>query len=136
MANDVFAQIASNGIGGRQWLLEEKTPAPHTTKECLLTTHTTGEYPAPEKPYTKEALYADLNCLREKMKPFLADLAPVQETHSQPAGCLRVTGMGMPLRPERYAPVIERSQAMISCAVPCAISSPPCSPAPGPMSTI
>ena len=85
MANDVFAQIASNGIGGRQWLLEEKTPAPHTTKECLLTTHTTGEYPAPEKPYTKEALYADLNCLREKMKPFLADLAPVQETYTKKA---------------------------------------------------
>ena len=48
MANDVFAQIASNGIGGRQWLLEEKAPAPHAAKECVLTAHTTGEYPAPE----------------------------------------------------------------------------------------
>ena len=67
---------------------------------------------------------------------FLRLCVRAPRTVSQPEGVLRVTGMGMPRRPERYAPVMDALQAMISSAVPCAISSPPCSPAPGPMSTI
>ena len=52
----------------------------------------------------------------------------------QPVGTARVSGTGILIFPLKYAPVIDRSTFMISCAVPWATSSPPCSPAPGPIS--
>ena len=36
--------------------------------------------------------------------------------------------------PDKYCPVTESSTFAISSAVPCAITFPPCTPAPGPMS--
>ena len=55
---------------------------------------------------------------------------------NQPVGFLRSSGTGIRIRPLRYAPVIDSGTCMISCAVPSAITSPPCSPAPGPISTM
>lgn len=42
----------------------------------------------------------------------------------------------MVLAPERYWPVRDRGSAMISSTVPAATTSPPWTPAPGPMSTM
>ncbi len=47
----------------------------------------------------------------------------------------RRAGTAIDLRPERYCPVSEAGLRSISVGVPCATTSPPCSPAPGPMST-
>ena len=48
----------------------------------------------------------------------------------------RCSGTSIFFRPERYFPVILRGALQISSTVPSATSSPPCMPAPGPMSTI
>ena len=64
----------------------------------------------------------------------LCSVAP--GTPNQPASCIRRSGTGMQRRPERYAPVIDRSDAITCSAVPAATTRPPCSPAPGPMSTM
>ena len=42
---------------------------------------------------------------------------------------------GIEIRPERYAPVTDSGQAMISSTFPVATTSPPCLPAEGPIST-
>ena len=48
----------------------------------------------------------------------------------------RTSGVGMRLRPLRYAPVSEASLAITSETLPVATMWPPCSPAPGPRSTM
>ena len=48
---------------------------------------------------------------------------------------LRMAGTGISRAPERYWPVIDLGFAAISAGVPCAMISPPCTPAPGPRST-
>ena len=53
-----------------------------------------------------------------------------------PVGFLRSSGTGILILPLKYAPVIDFGFFMISCAVPQATTSPPCEPAPGPISTI
>ena len=82
MSNDVFAQIAANGIGGRQWLLEEKTPAEKQIRKCILTDKTTGEYIVPERSSNREQLGAELIALRKQMEPFLANFAPQFQKHT------------------------------------------------------
>ena len=57
-------------------------------------------------------------------------------TVSHPAGFLRSGGTGIFLRPLKYAPVMESGLSIISWAVPAAMTCPPCSPAPGPISTM
>ena len=49
-------------------------------------------------------------------------------------GFLRFPGSSIMRLPVRYAPVSESGFAMISAGVPAATTSPPSSPAPGPMS--
>ena len=63
----------------------------------------------------------------------LFSLAPV--TFRYPDGDLLSFGTGITILRLRYAPVIDFFDFMISCADPAAITSPPCSPAPGPIST-
>ena len=53
-----------------------------------------------------------------------------------PLPCRRSLGRGTIFLPERYAPVIDFGSASISSGVPSATNQPPCSPAPGPRSTI
>ena len=53
----------------------------------------------------------------------------------KPVGFLLSSGTGIRIRPLKYAPVTERSFFISSSAVPIPTSSPPCSPAPGPIST-
>ena len=48
----------------------------------------------------------------------------------------RFEGTGIFLAPERYWPVMLRGSAQMSSTVPWATTSPPWTPAPGPMSTI
>ena len=52
------------------------------------------------------------------------------------SACLRCFGSSMRFLPDRYAPVSDCLHCIISSAVPTATTSPPCSPAPGPISTI
>ena len=82
MAKDYFADIAAGGIGGRSELLCEQTPAPHDRTECRL-----GAAAKPvefeHRSNSKEELYAELEALREKMRPFLADNAPEIKQYSK-----------------------------------------------------
>ena len=64
----------------------------------------------------------------------LFSCAPI--TFKNPVGFRRTSGTGILIRPLKYAPVTDSSVFMISSGVPCATTSPPCSPAPGPISTI
>ena len=46
----------------------------------------------------------------------------------------RASGSGMVFLPDRYCPVKDAVSFMISAGVPCAVTLPPCIPAPGPTS--
>ncbi|MNZ82476.1 hypothetical protein D3C78_1011740 [compost metagenome] len=48
---------------------------------------------------------------------------------------VRLAGTTIFLRPDRYLPVSESGCSMTSCGEPSATICPPCTPAPGPMST-
>lgn len=67
---------------------------------------------------------------------YFSSCFPAPTTFNHPLGCLRSCGTGILILPDKYAPVIEFSFFMISFAFPTATTSPPCSPAPGPISTI
>ena len=47
----------------------------------------------------------------------------------------RISGTSILYSPERYFPVTDLGSAMMSSTLPAATTSPPCTPAPGPMST-
>lgn len=76
MANDVFANIASKGIGGRMHLLHEPSPACYEKKQCFLTDATHTPYYLKQKSYTRDDLFFELKQKKENMKPFLQNLAP------------------------------------------------------------
>ena len=61
--------------------------------------------------------------------------API--TAQRPLGLRRwrIAGIAIVRLPDRYWPVSESGWRAISCGVPSATTWPPCSPAPGPMST-
>lgn len=72
---DVFAQIAANGIGGREELLYEPGPKQFEKKECRPKQE--GEpLKVSAKMSTREELYAELARMREAYQPYLRDLAP------------------------------------------------------------
>lgn len=75
MGNDVFANIATNGIGGRQEFLCNPEPIERKKNICLLEN---GGEAVSIKPKlsTKEELYSELGKMREYYKPFLKNLAP------------------------------------------------------------
>ncbi|MBP3360937.1 MAG: glycoside hydrolase family 2 [Clostridia bacterium] len=72
---DVFAQIAANGIGGRDDLLYTPEPEKFDEKICVLDKKQSAMNITP-KMCNREELYKALSELKEKYKPFLADLAP------------------------------------------------------------
>ena len=65
----------------------------------------------------------------------LCSVAPCTDELAAGVGGRRTAGSGIDLRPERYAPVSESGWSSRSCTVPETTTWPPCSPAPGPMST-
>ena len=80
---DQFAQIAANGIGGRQELLENPAPIPHDRIVCQL--HRTEDAPVAVQPHlaSPEGLKKELEAAREQYRPFLQNLAPAVKPISQ-----------------------------------------------------
>lgn len=75
MANDVFANIAANGIGGRHEFLCDPEPIKREIKSCFLKNG--GEsFKLTKKISTKEELSAELEKMREYYKPFMENHAP------------------------------------------------------------
>ena len=76
MKNDVFADIAAGGIGGRQELLYTPQPPVHTQvisqpKPCAFEPTAT-----PKHISTKAELAKELKEMRDRYKPFMRDLSP------------------------------------------------------------
>lgn len=82
MKNDIFANIAAAGIGGRTELLEKPAPKKFTERAVKLAE---GGTPAavPAKLSTREELAQALAKAREQYAPFLRDLAPKQQPHRE-----------------------------------------------------
>lgn len=79
---DIFAQIAANGIGGREELLHEPQPIKFDKKEVVLDRAITP-FEVKKKISTKEELYQELAEIRAVYAPFLQDLAPKLETYKE-----------------------------------------------------
>ena len=72
---DIFAQIASNGIGGRDELLYDPQPPAFEKRVCER--KAAGmPCPVPEKISTKDELYEALRKMKAAYQPFLQNLAP------------------------------------------------------------
>ena len=98
----------------------------------MNTSLTSVDFPEPETPVTRMSFPSGnltLICFR------LFSEAPITSTFF-PVPLRLVSGTLMTFLPDRYCPVMEFSDFMISSGVPSATSSPPWMPAPGPMSTI
>lgn len=72
---DIFAQIAANGIGGREELLHDPGPMEFEKKSCVLDNEITP-FEVKRKIGTREELYRELENMKEAYAPFLQDLAP------------------------------------------------------------
>ena len=79
MANDFFANIAANGIGGNMDLLVKPEPPVFDHKACELTPGGT-KFETKKKMDSKEELYAELESARKYYAPYLCDLAPKIES--------------------------------------------------------
>ncbi len=82
MANDVFANIAASGIGGRQELLYEPAPEKIDVKKAALTSKEFVPFNIKDKISTKEELYSELSALKKYYAPFLKDVAPEAKSTS------------------------------------------------------
>ena len=80
MANDIFANIAANGIGGRMDQLTEITPRKYEKKAAELKDSDKAPIKTESKMCTKEELKSALSKMRKEYEPFLADLAPAQHS--------------------------------------------------------
>ena len=80
MANDIFANIAANGIGGRMDQLCEIVPKKHEAAVCKLTDSKEAPIKTVPKMSTKAELYEALEKMKAAYKPFLADYAPKTES--------------------------------------------------------
>ncbi len=76
MANDVFANIAANGIGGRMDLLCEIKPREFKKVQYKLEDTTDAPQKTKKKIDTKEELEAELKKMRAEYEPFLKNYAP------------------------------------------------------------
>lgn len=76
---DDFANIAANGIGGRQEFLTENKPKKITKKISELKKVKYRKIETEPKMSTKEELYAELERQRKKYEPFLKNYAPIRE---------------------------------------------------------
>ena len=83
MANDVFANIAASGIGGRKELLYDPEPPKIKRKKCALKSGEFTPYSVPEKISTREELYAELDKARAQYAPFLKNYAPEIKSYKE-----------------------------------------------------
>ena len=97
----------------------------------LITSFTRLLLPLPDTPVTQVNTPRGIST----SMPFRL-LARAPRTRKNRSLCRRWAGTGMHRRPDRNWPVMESGLAMISSGVPWATTWPPCSPAPGPISTI
>ena len=90
-------------------------------------------FPEPETPVTQlNTPSGNLTLIFFK----LCSVAPLTSIAFPFTVFLLFFGTGIFFLPLKYWPVIEFSTFLISSAVPCAITLPPCTPAPGPISII
>ncbi len=76
MANDIFAAIASGGMGGNLSLLKENLPLQREKKECELTFGSFDVLATKKKMDSADELSAELKRQRERYAPYLSELAP------------------------------------------------------------
>lgn len=76
MANDKFADIAANGIGGRTHLLKEQKPEKHERRECVPEKISVESLVVKKKSYTREKLAEELKTERKKMEQYFLNYAP------------------------------------------------------------
>ncbi len=100
---------------------------------CLYKISLTSEdLPDPDTPVTA------INLPKGKCTSMFFRLfsAALRTTSSLPLPSLRVSGTRIFRLPLKYCPVTDSAQAFTSSTVPAHTTLPPCTPAPGPMSTI
>lgn len=76
MTNDVFANIAAKGIGGRRELLCDPKPIKFDKKVCELNNCDLNPHNRKKKISTKSELYNELKSLKKYYEPFMQDFAP------------------------------------------------------------
>ena len=76
MANDIFANIAAGGIGGRMDELCQVTPKEHDEIICKLEDTAEEALKTEPKMNSREELYEELENMRREYAPFLEDYAP------------------------------------------------------------
>ena len=76
MGNDIFANIAASGIGGRQELLCNPEPKNFTKKESVLDDKDLIPFNISKKMSEKSELIEELKKIREYYKTFFYDYAP------------------------------------------------------------
>lgn len=76
MANDIFANIAATGIGGRMDELTTIEPINFEKKPVMLQDGVATPIKTAKKPDTKDELYDALDKMRKEYAPFLEDHAP------------------------------------------------------------
>ncbi|CAB4546293.1 unannotated protein [freshwater metagenome] len=90
------------------------------------------DFPEPETPVTDTKRP---NGISTSISFRLFSFAPLMTSFRFGSTGRRCEGISIDLRPDRYAPVIDSSDAMSSSYEPETTTLPPCSPAPGPIST-
>ena len=83
MGNDIFANIAAGGIGGRQEFLYEPAPMIVNYKKCELEKGEFSPVMTQHKIATKDELKEELKDIRKKYADFLKDYAPKIENHTE-----------------------------------------------------
>ncbi|MNI53983.1 hypothetical protein D3C73_1088460 [compost metagenome] len=90
------------------------------------------DLPEPETPVTQVS--KPIGISRSTLRKLLPR-APFRESDSFLLRGVRLAGTSIFTRPDRYLPVSESGWAITSFGVPSATMLPPCTPAPGPIST-
>ncbi len=98
---DLFAQIVSGGIGGRDDLLYEPQPMEFNKINCELDKKS-EPFNVKEKISTKEELYSELTQIKKEYEPYLKDVAPILNTYKK---TIRITDFlldGNPVKIPHY----------------------------------
>ena len=83
MANDVFANIAASGIGGRKELLYDPEPPKIKRKKCALKAGDFTPAEVERKISTRDELYSELAKMKEQYVPFLKNFAPEIKSYKE-----------------------------------------------------
>ena len=84
MTNDIFANIAAGGIGGRADELEIPKPKQFSVGNCILDdAEGTTPIKTAEKISSKTELYDELSKLKKALSPFLNNEAPEIENYKK-----------------------------------------------------